>query len=166
MFGRLVMAFSRSSRAASLEGGGGGGGRAAKVAAPPAPPAAVLGTTDDKDPEPPAATVSMVERCRLRVDPLGGLGGKVPCGPFSWEWDCRIAKLDISADTTAAWLYPVAVGSCPVTVRGGKRESTITVNVVEALPVTLNLVADQPEVFRDLAGVGAGAVDTPAGDVM
>jgi hypothetical protein len=167
MFGRLVMAFAaRSSRAAELGGASGGGStrKAAAKAAPPAPPTAILGALDEKDPELPAATVSMVERCRLRVDPLGELDRRVPCGPFKWRCDESIARLEITADTTAAWLYPVALGACRVTVSGGKREAEITVNVVAAVPVTLNLIADQPEPFRDLAA--AGAVDTPAGDVM
>jgi hypothetical protein len=69
----------------------------------------------------------MVDRCRLRVDPLGASAGKIPCGPFQWTWDQAIAKLDVDPHTTAAWFYPLAVGVCRVTVRGGKRESTITV---------------------------------------
>jgi hypothetical protein len=72
-----------------------------------------------------------------------------------------IAKLDVSTNTQSAWIYPIALGQCAVTVTGAKREVTLAVAIVEAVPVTLNLVADEPEVFRDLA-----AVDSAAGGVL
>jgi hypothetical protein len=110
-----------------------------------------------KDAETPEQTITLVERCRLHVAPLNGRGGRVPCGPFSWKWEEPLGKLEVSPNTASAWFYPVACGICVVTVSGAKREAVIRINIIAAVPETLNLVADAPEVFRDLSVLDATA---------
>lgn len=156
MFEKLILAFSpRAARAGRSTAGTSGllaSGRSGAVA---------LDGGDDgnvKDPERPALTVTLVERLRLYVDPLNGSGGRVPCGPFSWKWEEPIGKLVVSDNTVSAWFYPIACGTCLVTVSGGKRESSVTVNVVPAVPESLNLSADAPEIFRTLAELDSSAI--------
>jgi hypothetical protein len=158
MFNKLVMAFARApARLADPKSAVLGGGSTAlatrggmALAGGGEPPLAL-------DPEVPAVTVTLVERVRLRVNPVNLNGGQVPCGPFAWKWEEPIGKLVVSAHTTSAWFYPVACGICAVTVSGAKREAVILVNVVPAVPEVLGLTADAPEVFRDLAAVDSGA---------
>jgi hypothetical protein len=160
MFRKLLMAFARKTVAVASAGGAAALSGAAGL--PSNPPRVTLSMTGDTDPQPPAVTLTLVERRRLHVNPLNEYGGKIPCGPFEWSLSNQLlAKLDVAADTRSAWLYPIALGQCAVTVSGAKRASTLDVAIVPAIPATLNLVADEPEVFRSLA-----SLDSAAGGVL
>lgn len=161
MFEKLILAFApRAARSSAVPRSGGVMLTAARAGAGPTDGDPGSGLTA-KDPEQPILSLTLVERCRLRVDPLNANRGRVPCGPFAWKWEQPIGKLDVSADTTSAWFYPVALGLCAVTVSGAGREAVLTIQVIAAVPETLNLLADPPEIFRDLA-----AVDTAAAGVL
>jgi hypothetical protein len=159
VFQRLVMAFARagSSPSRTRAAGVSAGVTVTRAAAS----GLTLGPTDDpgtvKDPENPAVTVTLLERVRLRVAPETAAGGPVPCGPFAWKWEEPIGKLDVCADTTAAYFYPVVCGTCLVTVEGGKRTASLVVNVVPAVPACLNLGADPPELYRSMAELDRSA---------
>jgi len=161
MFRKLMLAFARKSvavvsgpGAAALSGAAASSNRPRVTLASAGP--------DERDPSPPPVTLTLVERRRLRVDPLNEYGGKIPCGPFEWRLsNPRLAKLDVAGDTRSVWLYAVELGQCAVTVTGAGRESALDVAIVDAIPVTLNLVADEPEVYRSLA-----VLDGSAGGVL
>jgi hypothetical protein len=158
MLRKLIMAFARKTAAAVSGAGAAALTGAASVS--PNPPRVTLstGSLGELDPQPPPVTLTLVERRRIHVNPLNEYGGKVPCGPFEWSLSNKLlAKLDIAEDTRSVWIYPVALGQCAVTVTGAKRESTLDVAIVDAIPATLNLVADEPEVFRSLKDL-TGAV--------
>jgi len=161
MLTKLMLAFAR--KVVAVAGGGGAAALTGTAGLPVNLPRLTLaGNLDDHDPPPPPVTLTLIERRLLHVNPLNEYGGRVCCGPFEWFLSNRlIAKLDVSTNTQSAWIYPIALGQCAVTVTGAKREVTLAVAIVEAVPVTLNLVADEPEVFRDLA-----AVDSAAGGVL
>jgi hypothetical protein len=150
VFNKLILAFARRPASAAAS--------AVSAANPVTASSAVTGDPPTQDPSLPDLTLTLVERQRLHVMPLNSLGGRVPCGPFSWKWEEPLGKLDISADTTAAWFYPAAVGICAVTVAGANRQAVIRINIIPAVPETLNLQADPPEVFRELASVDTGGL--------
>jgi hypothetical protein len=162
MLEKLIMLFAR--KPATVKAGRGGASALTNASAvPPSPMRMMLAPdADGKDPEPPPVTLTMVERRRIYVNPLNEYGGKISCGPFEWSLsDERTARLDVAANTRSAWIYPVALGQCAVTVTGAKRESTLSVAIVPAIPATLNLIAEEPEVFRGLAaldGTAAGVL--------
>jgi len=125
--------------------------------------AGLAGDPGKLDPAGPPLCMTLVERRRLRVNPLNAYGNRVSAGPFDWQVsDAGVAKLCVAADTLSAWLYPVALGNCLVTVAGAKRQACVEVEVVPAVPVLLNLVADGPELFRAVSD----AVDSPPGSVL
>lgn len=159
MFAKLLLAFGRKASAvvvgpqsAAMTGAAGRVTRASR------PARVTLADPGEKDPQPPPVTLTLVERRRLHVNPLNEYGGNIPCGPFEWGLsNDLLAKLDVAVDTKSAWMYPVALGQCAVTVRGAKRETTLNVAIVPAIPTTLNLVADAPEVFRGLDDIDSRA---------
>jgi hypothetical protein len=150
MLAKLILLFARKAVAVA---GAGAAAISGAGAIPPSPMRATIAAAPgEKDPAPPPVTLTLVQRRRLHVDPLDEYGGRVPCGPFEWHLSNELlAKLDIAADSRSAWVYPIALGQCAVTVTGAKRETTLDVAIVDAIPATLNLVADEPEVFRSLA---------------
>ena len=158
MLRKLIMAFARKTAAVS---GAGVAAMTGEARVSPNPPRVTLstGSLGELDPQPPPVTLTLVERRRLSVNPLNEYGGKVPCGPFEWSLsNGLLAKLEVAGDTRSAWIYPIALGQCAVTVTGAKRESTMDVAIVDAIPATLNLVADDPEVFRSLKDLTAPAI--------
>ena len=161
MLARLMLGFAR--KAAAVVAGAGSAALTGVARVPSNPPRVTLaGRLGERDPAPPPVTLTLVERRRLYVNPLNEYGGKISCGPFEWSLSNELlAKLDVSADTRSAWIYPRALGQCAVTVSGAKREVTLDVAIVPAIPATLNLVAEEPEVFRSL-----GALDGTAAGVL
>ena len=157
MFAKMMLAFARKAKAVS--GGSGAAAMTGAAAVKSNPPRVTLASNlGEKDPSPPPVTLTLVERRWLHVHPLNEYGGSIPCGPFEWSLsNPRVAKLDVSGDTLGAWIYPIELGQCAVTVTGAKREATLAVAVVDAIPVLLNLLADEPEVFRSLGGLDATA---------
>lgn len=162
MLEKLLLLFARKP-ATVKAGRGGASALAGASSVPPSPMRVMMAPdADGKDPEPPPVTLTMVERRRLHVAPLNEYGGKIACGPFEWSLsNDLLLKLDVASDTRSAWIYPVALGQCAVTVTGAKRESTLSVAIVPAIPATLNLVAEEPEVFRSL-----GTLDGTAAGVL
>jgi hypothetical protein len=161
MLSKLMLAFARKAVAVVAEAGAAALSGAAGVPSNP-PRVSLAAAADGKDPAPPPVTLTMVERRRVYVAPLNEYGGKISCGPFEWSLsNPLLAKLDVALDTRSAWIYPVALGQCAVTVAGAKRECTLDVAIVPAIPATLNMVAEEPEVFRSL-----GALDGTAAGVL
>lgn len=158
MFAKLLLAFARKAVAMTEAAGGGAAALTGAGNVSGNPPRVTLSVSSgERDPQPPAVILTLVERRRLHVNPLNEYGGRICCGPFEWSLsNPLIAKLDVASNTQSAWLYPVELGQCAVTVTGSKREVTLDVAVVEAIPATLNLVADEPEVFRTLETVDSG----------
>jgi hypothetical protein len=156
MLAKLVMLFARK-RVASVSGGGSAAlSTTGSVSA--SPMRVTLAAAGEKDPAPPPVTLTLVERRRIRVNPLNEYGGKIACGPFEWSLSNeQLIKLDVAGDTKSAWIYPIALGQCAVTVTGAKRETTLDVAIVPAIPATLNLIAEEPEVFRGLSEVDSRA---------